>query len=141
MTRFMNQLQPGALTLIRIVLAVAMIVHGYDKLIPAGGLHRAHPLAGADGFAHYVVTLGMPHWLGYVSVVTELVGGFFLLCGLLTRLWALLVAGDMLAAVVLVDVHHGYTGTQYSLALLTMALLLSAAGSGALALDRKFGIS
>lgn len=141
MIRFLNQLQPWALTLVRIVLAVAMTLHGYDKLIPAGGLHRAHPLAGADAFAHYVVTLGMPHWLGYVSVVTEFVGGLFLLCGLLTRFWALLVAGNLVVALAMVDLHHGYSGSQYSLALLTMALMVTVAGSGALALDRKFGIS
>jgi len=141
MIRFLNQLQPWALTLVRIVLAIAMILHGYDKLIPAGGLHRAHPLAGADAFAHYVVTLGLPHWLGYVSVVTEFLGGIFLLIGLLTRLWALMVAGNMAVALVVVDIHHGYSGSQYSLALLTMALMLAVAGSGTVALDRKFGIS
>ena len=141
MIRFLNQLQPWALTLLRLVLAVAMIIHGYDKLIPGGGLHRAHPLAGADAFAHYVATLGLPRWLGYVSVVTEFVGGLFLLFGLLTRFWALLIVGNMLAALAMVDIHHGYAGSQYSLALLAMAFMLVVAGSGALALDRKFGIS
>ncbi len=141
MIRFLNQLQPWALTLLRLVLAIAMVVHGYDKLIPSGGLHRAHPLAGADAFAHYAVTLGLPHWLGYVSVAAEFVGGLFLLCGLLTRFWALLIAGDLLVALALVDVHHGYAGSQYSLALLTMSFMLVVAGSGAFALDRKSGIS
>lgn len=141
MIRFLNQLQPWALTLLRLVLAVAMIIHGYDKLIPSGGLHRAHPLAGADAFAHYVVTLGLSHWLGYVSVVTEFIGGLFLLCGLLTRFWALLVVGNMVVALAMVDIHHGYTGSQYSLALLTISFMLVVAGSGKLALDRKFGIS
>lgn len=141
MIRFLNRLQPWALTLLRLILAVAMILHGYDKLIPAGGIHRAHPLAGADAFAHYVVTLGLPHWLGYVSVVTEFFGGLFLLCGLLTRFWALLVAGNMLVALAMVDLHRGYAGSQYSLTLFSMALMLAVAGSGSLALDRKFGLS
>ena len=141
MIRFLNRLQPWALTLLRLVLAIAMILHGYDKLIPSGGLHRAHPLAGADAFAHYVVTLGLPHWLGYVSVATEFVGGLFLLCGLLTRFWALLVAGNMFTALALVDIHRGYAGSQYSLALLVIAIMLGVAGSGAMSLDRKFGLS
>jgi len=47
----------------------------------------------------------------------------------------------MLAALAMVDIHHGYAGSQYSLALLAMAFMLVVAGSGALALDRKFGIS
>lgn len=141
MIRFLNRHQPWALTLVRLVLAVAMLLHGYDKVIPAGGLHRAHPLAGADAFAHFVVTLGLPHWLGYVSVATECLGGLFLLFGLLTRFWALLVTGNMLVALAMVDIHHGYSGSQYSLSLLVMAFMLVVAGSGAMSLDRKFGIS
>ncbi len=141
MIRFLNRLQPWALTLLRLVLGVAMLLHGWDKLIPSGGLHRTHLLAGAEAFGRYVATLGLPYWLGCVAVVTEFFGGLCLILGLLTRFWALLVAGDMLVAIAKVDIHHGYSGSQYSLALLVMALMLLAAGSGALSLDRRFGLS
>ena len=141
MIRFLNRLQPWALTLLRLVLGVAMLIHGWDKLIPTGGLHRNHLLAGAEAFTHYVAALGLPYWLGYVSVAAEFVGGLCLVVGLLTRFWAILVAGDLLVAIVMVDRHHGYSGSQYSLALFVTALMLVAAGSGALSLDRRFNIS
>lgn len=141
MTRFLNRLQPWTLMLIRIALGVSMAYHGYEKLIPPGGLHRAHPLAGFDYFNHFVVSLGLPYWLGYVSIVTEFVGGIALLLGLLTRFWAFLIAGNMIVALITVNRHHGYAGSEYTLALIAMALLLVTTGGGALSLDRRFGIS
>jgi putative oxidoreductase len=141
MIRFLAKLQPWALTLLRLVVGVSMVVHGWEKVIPAGGLHRAHPLAGVEAFCRFAATLGLPWWLGYVSVATEFAGGIFLLLGLLTRFWALMVLGNMVVALVKVNLHHGYSGSEYSLALAAMAFLLLTAGSGALSLDRRFGIS
>jgi len=141
MIRSLNKLQPWALTLLRLVLGVAMVVHGWEKLIPAGGLHRGHPLAGFDAFNHFVASLGLPYWLGYVSIVTEFIGGIFVILGLLTRFWALMIAGNLLVALVKVDLHHGYSGSEYTLALIGMAVLLVTTGSGALSLDRRFSIS
>jgi putative oxidoreductase len=141
MIRSLSKLQPWALTLLRLVLGVSMCYHGWEKLIPAGGLSRAHPLAGVESFNRFVTTLGLPYWLGYVSVVTEFVGGSFLILGLLTRLSALLIAINMLVAIYSVNMRHGYASSEYSLALVSMAVMLVVAGSGALALDRRFGIS
>jgi putative oxidoreductase len=141
MIRNLNKLQPWALMLLRLTLGVAMLFHGWEKLIPAGGLHRTHPLAGIDAFARFVAELGLPAWLGYVSIATEFVGGAFVIVGLLTRFWAFLIAGNMLVALWKVNLHHGYGGSEYTLALITMALMLVVAGSGALSLDRRFGIS
>ncbi len=141
MIRSLSKLQPWALTLLRLVLGASMLVHGWEKLIPAGGLHRSHPLAGVEGFNHFVATLGLPYWLGYVSVATEFLGGAFLLLGLLTRFWALMIAGNMLVALWKVNLHHGYDGSEYTLSLIVIAFMLLVAGSGALSLDRRFGIS
>ena len=141
MLRLLSKLQPWALTLMRIVLGVSMLVHGWDKLIPAGGLHRAHPLAGIESFNHFVVTLGLPYWLGYVSIATEFLGGIFLMLGLLTRFCAFLVVVNLLVALVKVNLHHGYSGSEYTVALIAIAFLLVTAGSGALAVDRRLGIS
>jgi putative oxidoreductase len=141
MVRSLSKLQPWALTLLRVALGVAMLVHGWEKLIPPGSLHRSHPLAGIEAFNHFVVTLGLPYWLGYVSVATEFLGGAFLIVGLLTRFWAFMVVGNMLVALWKVNIHHGYSGSEYTVALITMALMLVVAGSGAFALDRRLGIS
>jgi putative oxidoreductase len=141
MIRSLAKLQPWALTLLRLVLGVSMLVHGWEKLIPAGGLHRAHPLAGFESFNRFVVSLGLPYWLGYVSIVTEFFGGLFLLLGLLTRFWAFLILGNLLVALWTVNRHHGYSGSEYTLSLVVIAFMLVTAGSGALSLDRRFGIS
>ena len=58
----------------RLVLGVAMVYHGYGKVIPAHGLHD-RPLAALDHWSHYVGTLGLPPWLGYISALTEFLGG------------------------------------------------------------------
>ena len=141
MLRFLSKLQPWAITLVRLVLGASMAYHGYEKLIPPGGLHRNAPLAGFDYFNHFVVSLGLPFWLGYVSVVTELIGGICVLLGLLTRFWALMIAGNMMVAIFAVNRHHGFAGSEFSLSLVAMALLLVTTGSGALSLDRRLGIS
>lgn len=141
MIRTLTKLQPWAVALLRLTLGVSMLVHGWEKLIPAGGLHRSHPLAGFDAFNHFVATLGLPYWLGYVSILTEFLGGLFLIFGLLTRFWAFMIFGNMLVALWTVDRHHGYDGSEYTLALIAMAFMLVVAGSGAVSLDRRLGIS
>jgi putative oxidoreductase len=141
MIRSLNKLQPWALTLLRLVLGFSMLIHGWEKLIPAGGLHRANPLAGFESFSHFVITLGLPYQLAYVSIITEFVGGACVIVGLFTRFWAFLIAGNMLVALWKVNLHHGYGGSEYTLALITMALMLLTAGSGALSFDRRMGLS
>ena len=140
MIRRLSRLQPWAVCLLRLVLGIAMTSHGYQKLMPSS-FHTAHPLAGADRFAQYIVSLGLPRWLGYVSVATESLGGILLILGLLTRFAALMVAGNMAVAIALVTLHKGYPGSEYALALLAMALLLVTTGSGSFAIDRRQGIA
>ena len=140
MIRFLAHLQPWALAFLRVTLGISMVVHGCDKLIPAGGLHRDHLLAGVEAFNHSVVAMGMPYWLGDVAVTTEFLGGLFLIGGLLTRFWALLVMGDMIVAIAKVTIHHGYSGSEYTISLLGIAFMLLVAGSGAVSFDRKLGI-
>ena len=141
MLRFLSKLQPWAIFLVRLVVGTSMAFHGYEKLIPPGGLHRDHPLAGFEYFAHFVVSLGLPLWLGYVSVLAEFVGGLFVIVGLLTRVAAFFISINMLVALFLVNVHKGYGSSEYTLALIAMALLLITTGSGKFALDRRPGLS
>ena len=138
--RTLNGLQPWTLCLLRITLGLVMLYNGWDKVIPAGGPFH-HPLAAMSHFAAYVVTLGMPGWLGYVSALTEFVGGLLLIIGLLTRFAALMVAGNMLVALVKVNLHHGFPGSQFTLCLIAIALVILTTGSGALSLDRRLGLS
>lgn len=145
MLRFLARLQPYAILLLRLVVGFAMVYNSWEKVYPAGGLmvaYRHHALLGSmQHFNEFVATLGMPRWLGYVSTVTEFVGGLSLLVGLLSRFWALMVCGNMIVALVTVNRHHGISGSQYSIALIAMAFLLITTGGGALSMDRRFGIA
>ena len=139
--RSLSKLQPWTLFLVRIVIGVAMVYHGYPKAVPAHGLFRGHPYAALEAYAGHVVSLGLPRWVGYVSALTEFVGGLFLVFGFLTRFAALMVAADLLLELVVVNLHRGYAGSEYNLALIVMALLLVTTGSGAASLDRRMGLS
>jgi putative oxidoreductase len=141
MSKSLNNLQPwGALSL-RLVLGTAMIYHGWDKVIPAGGFHGGNAFSALERHSHYVASLGLPYWLGIVSALTEFVGGILILLGLFTRFAAFLIAVNMLVALVMVNRHHGYSGSEYSLALFVIALTLFFYGAGVCALDRKLGFA
>jgi putative oxidoreductase len=140
MTRWLNSLQPFGAFFLRLVLGTTMVYHGYDKVIPAGGFH-AHALSALQHHSHYVASLGMPYWLGYVSALTEFVGGIFLILGFLTRFASFMVAVNMFFAILLVNRHHGYGGSEYALALFVMAMMLTFCGAGAFALDRRLGLA
>jgi putative oxidoreductase len=141
MSKSLNSLQPWGAFLLRFVLGCAMIYHGYDKVIPHGGFHGGNTFSALDRHSHFVVSLGLPYWLGYVSALAEFLGGILLLLGLLTRFAAFMVACNMLVAIVMVNRHHGYSGSEYSLALLVIAIMLLFYGAGTLALDRKIGFA
>jgi putative oxidoreductase len=140
MSKSLNNLQPWGAFFLRLVLGVAMIYNGYDKVIPHGGFH-GNAFSALDHHSHYVASLGLPYWLGYVSALTEFIGGILILLGLLTRFAAFLIACNMMVAIVMVTRHHGYSGSEYALALFVIALMLLFYGAGACALDRKIGFA
>ncbi|HEY2040252.1 MAG TPA: DoxX family protein [Edaphobacter sp.] len=137
----LDRLQPWGAFFLRLVLGAAMVYHGYSKVVPATGFHGGNTLTAMEHHSRYVASLGLPYWMGIVSALTEFVGGILILLGLLTRLAAILITVNMLVAVLMVNRHHGYAGSEYSLALLVIALMLSFYGSGVCALDRRFGLA
>lgn len=141
MVRWLDGMQPWGAFLLRVALGFAMVYNGWEKVIPHGGFHGGNTFSAIDAWGHSVAHMGLPYWLGYVSAITEFFGGICLMLGLLTRFWALLVAINMLVALWKVNVHHGYSGSQYTIALITMALMVLFYGAGAAALDRKLGFS
>jgi putative oxidoreductase len=140
MSNSLNNLQPWGTFLLRLVLGIAMVIHGYGKVIPASGFH-GNTFAALNHHGHVVASLGLPYWLGYVSALTEFVGGILVLLGLFTRFSAFMIACDMLAAILLVTRHHGYSGSEYALALLVIAVMVLFTGAGVMALDRKIGFA
>lgn len=132
MSQWLNRRQPWGSLALRLALALSMTVHGYQKLVPHGALHH---------YLNFVAALGMPHWLGYVSAVTEFAGGILLFFGLLTRVVAALVTINMLVALFAAAIHSGFGEYSYVAALAAIALMLVFTGGGAMSADRKFGIS
>ncbi|HEV2691163.1 MAG TPA: DoxX family protein [Bryobacteraceae bacterium] len=125
--RYLDRLQPLALLVLRVVLGVVMIGHGYPKVF--GGLsHHVQMVSG----------LGLPGWLAYLSAVAELFGGIAVIAGLLTRLAAFTILIDMGVAIWKVHWKNGLLGNggyQFPLALAAIAFALIFFGAGPIALD------
>ena len=122
---------PWGIALLRIVVGIVFVMHGQQKLFEMG-------VGGVGGF---FASLGVPapQLAAVVVSVLETVGGIALIFGVLTRLFGLLLAGDMLVALLLVHRPNGFFagdgGVELVLLLGTAALALALTGSGALALD------
>jgi putative oxidoreductase len=128
--KILDRVQPFALALLRLVVGVILIVHGKDKLF--GGLEK---------HLTFVGSLGLPHWLGYLSAATEFFGGIMLVLGLAVRLVGLAVFIEMLVAVVKVHLKHGLTGQggyEYPLTLAVIGFTLIFFGAGPISLDSLF---
>jgi putative oxidoreductase len=82
------------LLILRVVLGIAFIQYGLTKI--------GHPLTWADG-----VVPGLPPFLQILVPIAEVGGGILLVLGALTPVAAILIAIDMLCAVVLFILPHG----------------------------------
>src|SRR5258706_15116646 len=109
---FLEKLKPLGLLVLRIVLGVIFMYHGYPKLF-------SDPARGVQMFAK----MGFPGYLAYLAGVLELFGGGVLIVGLFTRGAALLLAIEMGVAVA--RVHIPASGI-YDLSKYELPLLLGA---------------
>jgi putative oxidoreductase len=129
----LDRFHPFGVLVMRLVLGVIMVVHGSMKIFPRGSLYN---------FVHFVHSLGLPVWSGYLAAFTELFGGAMIIIGLLTPIAAFAIAIDMAVAILKVHLHHGLTGPQgyeFPLACFALAVGLTFAGHGHLAVDQRFG--
>jgi putative oxidoreductase len=129
--RILDKLQPLALLVLRLVLGIIMIGHGYPKVF--GGLHH---------HVQMVSGLGLPGWLAYCSAAAEFLGGILVVVGLLTRLAALAITVNLAVAIVKVHWHNGLLGNggyQFPLALAAIAFALIFLGAGPIALESLRG--
>jgi putative oxidoreductase len=124
-------LQSYGLTVLRVVVGVVFLVHGYQKLFTFG----IHGVAGM--FGHMGIPL--PAFFAVVVTLVEFVGGLLLIVGVATRVAAAFIAMDMLGAILFVHAKHGFFnpgGVEFPLTLLSAAVCLTLAGGGALSLKR-----
>ncbi len=118
------------LTLLRAVVGVVFLAHGYQKFFVWG-------IGGVTG-AFTQMGIPAPHVSAYLAASAEFFGGLALLLGLLTRLAAVPVAITMLVAILQVHLKGGFfapQGMEYPLTLLVANIALIVAGGGAFALD------
>ncbi|GIP40408.1 hypothetical protein J31TS4_36880 [Paenibacillus sp. J31TS4] len=125
----MNNRYEWSLLVIRVMLGLTFVVHGYVKV------------TGMEGTVGFFESLGLPGALAYVVAALELVGGLLLIAGLFTRLLSLLLGLVMLGATLKVKLAGGFLGSgqgagyELDLALLAMAAALAISGSKFYALD------
>jgi putative oxidoreductase len=131
--RILDRLQPLALLVLRIVLGIIMIAHGYSKVF--GGFSHVHDM---------VQRIGFPGWTAYLVAGTEFFGGILIIAGLLTRFVAVAMLIEMFVAIWKMHWHNGLKGQggyEFPLTLAAIAFALIFFGGGPMALDsiRKGG--
>jgi putative oxidoreductase len=97
---------------IRIVAGIAFIAHGLPKF---------ENITGTQGFFG---SIGLPPELALPIGLLEVIGGIFLLVGVVSRIAAVLLIIDMIGATLLVKISKGFVGG-YELELLLIAIGIS----------------
>ena len=121
----------GATLVLRLVIAAVFLVHGYQKVFVYG-------FAGVTtSFTHMGVPV--PGLIAPVICVLELAGGVALLPGAFTRIVAVLLACDMLSAIIFVHAKAGFSaskgGVELVLGNLGVLVAIALLGAGAYSVD------
>lgn len=126
-----GKMQAWGLTVLRVVVGIVFLMHGYQKFFKFG----------FRGVAGMLTHLGipLPAFFAIVLMLVEFVGGILLITGLATRIPAALLAIDMLVAIFTVHIKNGFfsPGVEFPLTLLAAAICLVLAGGGAASLERR----
>ena len=117
--------QSCGLAVLRIVVGVVFAMHGWQKI------HAFH-LAGVTGMLSHL-GFPMPTVLAVTLITVEFLGGLLLITGLATRGPAVLIAVDMLVAIITVHMKNGFfapAGIELPFTLLGAAICLAISGGG-----------
>lgn len=120
-----------ALAVLRVVVGIVFIAHGYQKFF----------LMGLEGVTGFFASLGVPlPGLAAPAVATlELAGGAALVAGLFARPIAFLLMCDVLGALFLAHLGNGFfvpRGIELVMLLAASALAIAVGGPGSLSADR-----
>jgi putative oxidoreductase len=125
--RVLDRLQPLVLLVMRVVIGVIMIAHGYSKVF--GGISHV---------VGFVSHLGLPGWLAYPLAATEFLGGMLMIVGLFSRFIAVGMLIDMSVAIWKIHWHNGLKGpggVEFPLAVAAIAFALIFFGAGSISID------
>jgi len=103
--------------LLRVVLGIVFILHGFDKL------------QNLEGVVDFFSSLGLAPFFAYLVAYTEFLGGIALLLGVFSRYAAYALSTIMVVAIFLVKMKAGFLGG-YELDLVLLVSLLATAWSG-----------
>lgn len=126
-----------AVALLRIVVGLTLVAHGYNHLWGRGGL---------AGTARWFSSLGLrpPKLHAVLSGAGELAAGSALAIGLLTPLAAAFVVGTMVVAGITAHRPNGFfvfkEGYEYVLMIGVVCAVIGLLGPGAASVDRLLGI-
>lgn len=126
------------LLMIRLIIGVAFIGHGAQKLFGWFGGY------GPKGTGSYMESIGMKPGvaMAVLAGLLEFGGGLLFAAGLFTPLAAGLIAVAMLGAIVKVHAKNGFwataNGYEFPLTLLVVAVAVALTGAGSLSLDALF---
>ena len=122
------------LAILRIVLGIAFVVHGWSKL--NGGVD------GVAGFFGGMLGIPLPGLMAWVVTIVELVGGLLLIVGALTQIVGILLVLDMLGAILFAFllrgapfIENGQISWEKEAVFAAAALCLVLAGPGAWSVD------
>ena len=120
-----------ALLLLRVVLGVVFIARGYQRWFGTGMNQAARELAQAG--------VPQPTLSAYIAGTSELIGGTFLIIGLLTTIVAGALAVMVLFAGYFVHLPHGFFahngGFEYPMVLAAALFIIVVFGTGRASLD------
>ena len=112
------------LLILRVVLGIIMIYHGWPKVTNLGGT--------IEGMAGMGVPA--PAVAAIFATVAEVVGGLLMVLGAFTDIAGLMFAIDMLGAITFVHAKNGFSvakgGIEWPLLLVAAALAIALAGPG-----------
>jgi putative oxidoreductase len=117
--------------------------------IGLGAMYLSHSILlklltfGFAGTAGFFVSIGLPGWLGYLTIIAEAVGGALLIAGWHTRVVALALIPTLLGAIIWVHAPNGWVfsnkggGWEYPAFLILASVALALLGDGAYALSNR----
>jgi putative oxidoreductase len=122
--------QSWGITILRVVVGIVYLAHGWQKLFGMG----FHGVAGFFGGAG----IPLPFVSAVIVTLVEFLGGIALIIGLFTRWAAALNGFDMIVAILVVHLKNGFIkpgGFEHPLTLLAACIALVWLGPGAASVD------